>query len=313
MKQITALEILKSGQNVFITGSAGTGKTYVLQEFITYLKERGIYPNIVAPTGIAASHLKGQTLHSFFALGIRESLDIGDIAKLLEKKYLQTRFRKLKILIIDEVSMISPEIFSMMDIVLKAFKENDEPFGGIQVVVSGDFFQLPPISKIDKEKRFAWQSAVWKELDFQTCYLQEKFRQDDEELIRVLDEIRSGKVTDFSHKVFKKRWHKELSSEFEATKLYTHNVDVDRINHEALAKLESKEKIFVSESKGSATNISKIFKTSLVLETLILKKDAVVIFIKNNTEEGYVNGTIGKVIGFSSVDNLPIVRTAYRK
>lgn len=309
MKQLTALEILKSGQNVFMTGSAGTGKTYVLRQFINYLKERHIYPTVVAPTGIAASHLKGQTVHSFFSLGIRETLDIADIGHLLEKKYLQTRFRKLKLLIIDEVSMISPEVFTTMDIVLKAFKENDEPFGGVQVVVSGDFFQLPPISKTPKEKRFAWQSTVWKALDFQTCYLQEKFRQDDNQLIGVLDEIRSGKVTDFSHKVFEKRWHKALSNEFEPTKLYTHNADVDRINHEALAKLEGKERVFVHESKGSEKNIAKVFKSSLVLEALTLKKNAVVIFIKNNTEEGYVNGTTGVVIGFSSIDNLPIVRT----
>lgn len=309
MKQITALEILKSGQNVFMTGSAGTGKTYVLRQFINYLKERRIYPTVVAPTGIAASHLKGQTVHSFFALGIRETLDIGDIGQLLEKKYLQTRFSKLKLLIIDEVSMISPEVFTTMNIILQAFRQNDEPFGGVQVVVSGDFFQLPPISKTPKEKRFAWQSAVWKALDFQTCYLQEKFRQNDDQLIGVLDEIRSGKVTALSHQIFEQRWHKTLSSEFEPTKLYTHNMDVDRINHEALGKLEGKEKLFVHESKGSEKNITKVFKTSLVLEALTLKKDAVVIFIKNNTEEGYVNGTTGVVIGFSSIDNLPIVRT----
>jgi len=177
------------------------------------------------------------------------------------------------------------------------------------VVVSGDFFQLPPISKTPKEKRFAWQSSVWRDLDFQTCYLQEKFRQNDDQLIGVLDEIRSGKVTSFSHQVFEKRWHKDLSTDFEPTKLYTHNADVDRINHEALGKLQGKEKVFVHESKGSVKNIEKVFKTSLVLEALTLKKDAVVIFIKNNTEEGYVNGTTGVVIGFSSIDNLPIVRT----
>jgi hypothetical protein len=231
----------------------------------------------------------------------------------LEKKYLQTRFAKVSVLIIDEVSMIAPEIFASMDKVLRAFKENDEPFGGIQVIVSGDFFQLPPISKTAKDKRFAWQSPVWKDLDFQTCYLQEKFRQDDDELIGVLDEIRSGKVTDFSHKVFEKCWHKSLSSNFDATKLYTHNIDVDRINHEALKKLDGKEEVFVHESKGSDKNIDKIFRSTLVLEALTLKKNAVVIFIKNNSEEGYVNGTTGIVEGFSSVDNLPIVRTSEGK
>ena len=108
MKQNTAINILKSGKNVFITGSAGTGKTYLLNLYTQYLKERRIYPTVVAPTGIAASHLGGQTIHSFFALGIRENIDEGYVEFLMEKKYLKTRFSKLKLLIIDEISMVSP-------------------------------------------------------------------------------------------------------------------------------------------------------------------------------------------------------------
>jgi len=165
MKQTTALNILKSGKNVFITGSAGTGKTYLLNLYTQYLKERRVYPTIVAPTGIAASHLGGQTIHSFFALGIRESIDEGYVEFLMEKKYLKSRFSKLKLLIIDEVSMVSPELFTSMDLVLRGFKGVDTPFGGVQVVISGDFFQLPPVSKEPKEKRFAWQSPSWKALE----------------------------------------------------------------------------------------------------------------------------------------------------
>ncbi len=184
MKQNTALNILKSGKNVFITGSAGTGKTYLLSLYTRYLKERRVYPTIVAPTGIAASHLGGQTIHSFFALGHTWKHRRGVCRVFyLDKKYLKTRFSKLKLLIIDEVSMISPELFSAMDLILRGFKGTDAPFGGVQVVISGDFFQLPPVSKTPKEKRFAWQSPAWKALELQTCYLQEKFRQDDDRLI----------------------------------------------------------------------------------------------------------------------------------
>ncbi len=308
MKQKTALDILKSGKNVFITGSAGTGKTHLLKLYTQYLKERRVYPTIVAPTGIAASHLGGQTIHSFFALGIRESIDEGYVDFLLDKKYLKTRFSKLKLLIIDEVSMISPELFSSMDLILRGFKGTDAPFGGVQVVISGDFFQLPPISKVPKEKRFAWQSPVWKALDLQTCYLQEKFRQDDDRLIQVLDDIRSGEISTSSEELLASRHEKELSIAT-PTKLYTHNVDVDRINLSELDKLKGEPKLFVYESKGSAKNIEKIFKSSLVLETLALKKGAVVIFIKNNPEAGYVNGTTGTVVSFSPIDNMPIVRT----
>jgi Cdc6-like AAA superfamily ATPase len=199
--QESALNILKTGNNVFITGSAGTGKTYLLNKYIFYLKSRKIIPTIVAPTGIAASHLQGQTIHSFFSLGIRSEIDDYYIDSLLEKKYLQTRFSKLKVLIVDEISMVSPQMFLAMDKILRAFKKSDAPFGGVQTILSGDFFQLPPISKVPTEKRFAWQSPSWKELQLKTCYLEEKFRQDDNVLISILDEIRSGNVSDNSYDI----------------------------------------------------------------------------------------------------------------
>jgi hypothetical protein len=309
MKQTTALNILKSGKNVFITGSAGTGKTYLLNLYTQYLKERRVYPTIVAPTGIAASHLGGQTIHSFFALGIRESIDEGYVEFLMEKKYLKSRFSKLKLLIIDEVSMVSPELFTSMDLVLRGFKGIDAPFGGVQVVISGDFFQLPPVSKEPKEKRFAWQSPSWKALELQTCYLEEKFRQDDNRLIEVLDDIRSGTISEKTNKALDARMDVDLSSESKITQLYTHNADVDRINLAELNKLEGEEKLFVYESKGSAKNIDKIFKSSLVLEELRLKKGALVIFIKNSPEGEYVNGTTGIVQSFSPIDKMPIVIT----
>ena len=230
----------------------------------------------------------------------------------MDKKYLKTRFSKLKLLIIDEVSMVSPELFSSMDLILRGFKGTDAPFGGVQVVISGDFFQLPPISKVPKDKRFAWQSPAWKALALQTCYLQKKFRQEDDNLIQILDDIRSGEISDSSEALLASRHEKELSTAT-PTKLYTHNVDVDRINLGELEKLPGASKLFVYESKGSAKNIEKIFKSSLVMEELVLKKGAVVIFIKNNTEEGYVNGTTGTVESFSPIDNMPIVRTTEGK
>jgi len=309
MQQIT-LKILKSGKSVFLTGSAGTGKTHVLHEYILYLKSRKIYPTIVAPTGIAASHLNGQTIHSYFALGIRDNIDEYFIENLLDKKYLQTRFSKLKVLIIDEISMVSPEIFTSIDKIIQAFKQNHQPFGGIQVILSGDFFQLPPISKGFKEKRFAWQSPSWKDLNLQTCYLEKKFRQDDDKLISILDDIRSGHISTATYDILNSRLNKELDIKFTPTKLYTHNIDVDKINSQELEKLDTKAYTFEYEYEGAKSNIEKLFKSSLVQETITLKKDAVVMFIKNNPEKGYINGTTGVVINFSKVDKLPIVRLA---
>lgn len=245
MNQTTALNILKSGQNVFITGSAGTGKTYLLRQFIRYMQERQIYPTVVAPTGIAASHLKGQTIHSFFALGIRDSVvDNGYVEFLLGKNYLKSRFAKLQILIIDEISMVSPELFSSMDKVLRAFKNSPEPFGGVQVVISGDFFQLPPVSKESPEIRFAWQSPVWRLLNLQSCYLQEKFRQKDDRLITILDEIRTGTVSQKSQKLLDACYNHTLNARFKPTKLYTHNIDVEQINLEELNQLKGKPQLY---------------------------------------------------------------------
>ena len=306
--QTSTLDILKSGKNVFLTGSAGTGKTYLLNQYILYLKQRKIIPTIVAPTGIAASHLQGQTLHSYFALGIRDNIDEYFITNLLDKKYLQTRFAKLKVLIIDEISMVSPEIFSSIDMIIQAFKNNAEPFGGIQVILSGDFFQLPPISRGFKDKRFAWQSSSWKDLDLQTCYLQKKFRQEDDKLISILDEIRGGKISQITYDLLNSRCNTSLDIDFTPTKLYTHNLDVDNINSQELNKLPTKAHKFKFESDGSKANCEKIFKSSLVSEELTLKKDAVVMFIKNNPEKAYINGTTGVVIDFAKDTKLPIVK-----
>ena len=307
--QQTALKILKTGQNVFLTGSAGTGKTHILNEFVLYLKSRKVIPTIVAPTGIAASHLNGQTIHSYFSLGIRDSIDEYFISNLIEKKYLQTRFKKLKVLIIDEISMVSPNMFTSIDKILRAFKQNDNPFGGIQVILSGDFFQLPPISKNNDGKRFAWQSPSWKELDLQTCYLEKKFRQDDNQLIFVLDEIRSGNVSQKSHDILNARLEKDLDIDFTPTKLYTHNMDVDKINNNELVSIDNKSQVFKYTSEGAKSNIEKLFKSALVQEELTLKKDAVVMFIKNNPEKYYINGTTGVVIDFTKDEQkLPIVK-----
>ena len=140
--QNTALNILKTGSNVFITGSAGTGKTFLLNQFTFYLKSRKIIPTVVAPTGIAASHLQGQTIHSYFSLGIRSEIDDYYIESLLEKKYLQTRFSKLKVLIVDEISMVSPEMFSAMDTILRAFKKIIFHLAAYRLYFLGIFFNF---------------------------------------------------------------------------------------------------------------------------------------------------------------------------
>ncbi len=300
MKQKTAFEILKTGKNVFLTGSAGTGKTFLLQKYLEFLKNFKADVQVVAPTGLAASHLDGKTIHSFFGLGLREKIDERFLDNLIQKKYLHKQLAKVKVLIIDEISMVSPDLFESMDKILRAFKFSNKPFGGVQLILSGDFFQLPPI----KSNKFAWQSPVWKQLDLVSCYLTEKFRHSDTELSNILDNIRNGNV---DGDLFQKITNKIESSAEIFSKLYTHNIDVDRINQRELDKIQEKEEVFEAETNGSQANIDKLFKSSLVSEILILKKGAVVMFIKNNDRLGFVNGSMGVVVGFSQ-DNLPIVQ-----
>lgn len=307
MKQSIAFKILTSGKNVFLTGSAGTGKTYVINRYIEYLKERGIEPAIVAPTGIAASHIGGKTIHSFFSVGIREYVDDYYLNWMKRQLFLEKRLKNLKVLIIDEISMVSPELFISMDRILRAFQDEGKPFGGVQIVLSGDFFQLPPISKVSKEIKFVWQTDLWKNANLKVCYLEKKFRQENDALVNILDEIRAGEVSEDSMEIFRSRYKKKLANNFTVTKLYTHNLDVDRINNEELDKLAGKTMNFKANCKGSKQNVQKIFKSSLVSEEVKLKKEATVIFIKNNYEEGYINGTLGKVVDFQKGTELPII------
>jgi len=309
MKQEIALEILKTGRNVFLTGSAGTGKTYILNQYIQYLKERGILPSIVASTGIAASHIGGTTIHSFFGIGIKESLSDYEIDLMTQREYLYNRFQNLKILIIDEISMVSPSLFELMDKVLRAFKRSDLPFGGVQIILSGDFFQLPPISKDPREIKFACQTELWKDSDLKVCYMEQKFRQKNDALVKILDEIRENNVSEESMEVFKSCHHKELLGNFKLSRLYTHNKDVNEINDQELDMLDEELKTFHSVNTGTKKEVERIFNTSFAKAELQLKKGAIVLFIKNNQEKGYINGTLGKIIRFDGRAGAPVVKT----
>lgn len=309
MTQDLALEIMKSGHNVFLTGAAGSGKTYVLQQYLDYLDEQGITYTVTAPTGIAASHLGGTTVHSFFGLGIKEHLSQYDLEQLTERKYLWDRMKNLKVVIIDEVSMLSPGTFNAIDQVLRTFTFSSEPYGGIQVILSGDFFQLPPITKkSESEIRFIFETELWSELEISTCYLEGSKRHHDETLLGILNEIRSSNISETSMNHFRSRYKKKTLIDGSVTKLYTHNQDVDAINEQELGKLNTPVRIYDATTTGKRTWVERMFDSSLLLPKLKLKKGALVFFIKNNYERGYINGTLGTVVDFN-VQNYPIVET----
>ena len=177
MTQREALEILKSGANVFLTGEPGSGKSHTINSYVSWLRGNGIEPAITASTGIAATHIGGYTIHSWSGIGIRKQLSDWDIDEISQNKRYAERMGEARVLIIDEVSMLSGTMLDMVDRVCRAVKQSEMPFGGLQVILVGDFFQLPPIEReapppsggqlFGKEvnTRFAFESASWKALN----------------------------------------------------------------------------------------------------------------------------------------------------
>jgi ATP-dependent exoDNAse (exonuclease V) alpha subunit len=310
LKQEHALAFLKSGRNTFLTGSAGTGKTYVLNKYIQYLKERKIAVAITASTGIAATHMNGMTIHSWAGIGVKETLNSKQLRQLKSKKYLEKKMEKVRVLIIDEISMLHRRQLELVNEVLQYFKMNQLPFGGIQVVVSGDFFQLPPIghSHESNKDKFAFMSPVWLQAGFVVCYLSEQYRQNQDALHELLNEIRSGRVSEYRYLQLKDASKIQLNT-IEPTRLYTHNYDVDLINKEELAKLNTSSTYFTAELKGNEKLLDTLKKSVLSPERLELKIGARVMFVKNNPEKGIVNGSLGEVVDFDE-ENIPLVRLA---
>ena len=308
MTQSDALKILKTGANVFLTGAPGAGKTYVLNQYTQYLKEHDISVAITASTGIAATHIGGVTIHSWSGIGARQKITDYEVDDLESKKYLWKRYEQTKVLIIDEISMLSGDVFDSVNKICKSFRRNNLPFGGMQVVVVGDFFQLPPISKKGEETKFAFESASWRELNPLVTYITEQHRQEDDALLGILDRIRRGDVEE-EFEELRDRLDVSFEDVIKATKLYTHNADVDKINQEELAKIDTDEEYYEMNSKGKGNHVQRLKESCLSPENLCLKIGAVVMCTKNNFDVGYVNGTLGEVIDFEKETGHPIIIT----
>jgi len=308
MTQAQALEILKLGHNVFLTGPAGSGKTFVINQYVEWLKINKIAVGITASTGIAATHINGRTIHSWSGIGINDELTNKQIHVLLRKLHFRNRFESTKVLIIDEVSMLHAFRLDLVDQVCRAFKANDLPFGGIQVILSGDFFQLPPVSRNSSETNFVNDSKAWQEMDIKICYLTEQYRQKDKSILHILNGIRTGHLDDLLLKQLISRLNKPIKSKFTPTKLYTTNIDVETINNLALNKLTGETKEYFMTGRGDRELAIALKKGCLAPEELYLKIGAVVMFVKNNFDKGYVNGTMGKIVDFDP-DGWPVVQT----
>ncbi|OGI17592.1 MAG: hypothetical protein A3J63_03890 [Candidatus Moranbacteria bacterium RIFCSPHIGHO2_02_FULL_40_12b] len=311
MNQKTALEILKRRHNVFLTGAAGSGKTYLLNQYIQYLKNKNIGVAVTASTGIAATHMNGTTIHSWSGMGIKDKITENDLRRISRNYRAQRRMDKTSVLIIDEISMLHAHQMDNADKICRHLKgELFLPFGGLQVVLCGDFFQLPPVQKNKNEKaKFAFESDVWKKMEIKICYLDEQHRQEDRQILDLLNDIRGANVNEKTWKTILSRKNKEVAGDIKPTKLFTHNIDVDSINDKELQKIKEKSLGYAMRFSGSKKMVELLKRGCLAPEKLVLKKGARVIFIKNNFDEGYVNGTVGEVVGFNYENKFPIVKT----
>ncbi len=310
MLQDEALAILKTGLNVFLTGEPGSGKTHTINRYVAWLRERGIEPAVTASTGIAATHINGMTIHSWSGIGIKRSVSDFDIEIIQSREKTARRIIEAKVLIIDEISMLDAATLESVDRVLRTLRRRplmpEQPFGGLQVVFVGDFFQLPPISR-DETAKFAFESDSWKEANPIACYLSEQHRQEDPDFLELLSAMRKNTLTS-AHRTRLRSRSGILPKREVATRLYTHNENVDRINNESLAKIAEKGRVYQMESRGARALVEALKKNCLSPETLELKVGASVMFTRNNFDEGYVNGTLGHIVDFSSL-GLPIVQT----
>lgn len=319
MTQKEALSILKLGHTTFLTGAAGAGKSYVLRQYIEYLREHRIPHAVTASTGIASTHIGGQTIHSWSGLGVRDKLTEYDLSSLEERQPLYKRWNDTEVLIIDEISMMSSHFLDMLNKLAKHMRRNELPFGGMQVVFCGDFFQLPPIIKnediqnyienVGEENQtmnvFAYSSKAWKEAKPVVCYLTEQHRQEDDTLTAILHEIRKGDVTEFTWEALEQA--QKAPDIAHTTKLYTHNVDVDTINKKEFDAVKGESRCFDMVTKGSAKNVQILKNNCLADEELYLKVGARVMCIKNDPEKKFVNGSLAEVTSFDA-DGTPVVK-----
>ncbi len=311
MTQETALQILKTGANVFLTGEPGSGKSHTIRTYVEYLRNFGIEPAITASTGIASTHIHGMTIHSWSGIGTKKNLSKYEVETIADKSNIYKRIKNTQVLIIDEVSMLDASTMESADAVCRNVRGNPmEAFGGMQVVFVGDFFQLPPIvANGEMSPNFSYNSRTWRDAKPIVCYLSEQHRQDDKEYLSLLSSIRKNSFNDDHRISLKKRLGKHEDKTHTMTRLFSHNENVDRLNNERLGMIDGKVKMFVMGTSGKEGPVESLKRGCLSPENLELKVGAIVMCTKNNPTKGFVNGTLGEVVDFEKTMGNPIVRT----
>ncbi len=201
-EQAQALEFMRSGENIFLTGGAGTGKSYLVREFQKEL-DRDLFPTL-ASTGAAAVLLGGRTFHSFFGLGIMDGGTDATFERCMRDKKLTKRLKKVEGIIIDEISMIPGDALMISEALAQKARGSSLPWGGIRVIAVGDFCQLPPVSR-DNRKDWAFANPVWNQTGFRICYLTQSMRAQDPYFAQILNQIRLGKLSEEACELLNRR------------------------------------------------------------------------------------------------------------
>ena len=296
------LTLADSGANIFLTGQAGTGKSTLLRQ---WLAAGGADADVVAPTGIAALNVGGMTLHRWAGIGLGpqpgESLDAFadhlDESGSRSVREARQRIRQCRALVIDEVSMMPGRLMDFLDLWLRRCRGRMVPFGGIQIIATGDFLQLPPVRRdMNTPHDWAFSSESWQRAQFQVVRLTKVWRQDEPELLAALNDVRRGRLTPSSRKTLENCV--KMFPPATLTRLCTHNRDVDKVNRAMLDDLPGPERAYTSEfTPPGDDRVREWFaKNSITPLELSLRKGARVMFTVNDAQGRFVNGTTGKVV-----------------
>ena len=312
--QARVLEAICQRRNIFYTGAAGTGKSFILkivQQVFQYVKKENQL-SITATTGIAACNVRGMTIHSWSGVGIGTDTLEQTVVKASRNKAVKQRWQETETLVIDEVSMLSAELLEKISAIGKRCRSDSRPFGGMQVILCGDFLQLPPVG-LGSDCHFCFTSPVWHELlgSGGMMVLDKVFRQRDPRFLRVLNELRRGVVSPATEELLQSKV-RDASNMRKAfvdkgqvtTKLFSVNSLVDKVNNTELNKLgngidqesgTARSYVFKAKDEGE----SHLLKGSRVPETIELRIGAEVMLLKNlSTSDGLVNGARGRVVRF---------------
>jgi ATP-dependent DNA helicase PIF1 len=303
-EQEMVIELARLGKNIFYTGSAGTGKSLLLKTLIKNLKQQHPPESVcvTASTGLAAYNIGGMTINSCTGIGLGTGTADYLVKKITSNKKAKARWDAMKVLIIDEISMIDGTLIDKLDEIAKRLKIKHLPFGGIQVIFCGDFYQLPPVSK-DKEIVFAFESKFWRNNIKVQVLLKQVFRQaSDKQFLQMLQEIRDGKVSESTIKKFKSLERPlPRMDNLIPTKLFSTRKEVDIANNRMLKQLDGEGLTYTAIDSGTLINTPqapKMLENFLAPKSITLKPGAQVMMVKN-IDETLVNGSLGTVIGFT--------------